>query len=84
MVTLYKGTTPVALKRLKDPEAFDEFANESAMMKALDHKNVVHYFGTFILEGNKYLVTEYLSLGSLHTLVQQRWKSLTTNDLLDM
>ena len=54
------------------------------MMKALDHKNVVHYFGTFISEGNKYLVTEYLSLGSLSTLIREKWSELTTNDLLDM
>jgi serine/threonine protein kinase len=69
---------------LKDSGAFDEFANESAMLKALDHKNLVHYFGTYILDGNKYIVTEYLSLGSLHTLIRHRWSILTQKDLFDM
>jgi serine/threonine protein kinase len=54
------------------------------MLKALDHKNLVHYFGTFIFEESKYIVTEYLSLGSLHSLVKERWTILTEKDKLDM
>jgi serine/threonine protein kinase len=69
---------------LKNSDAFDEFTNESNVLRNLANKNIVHYYGTYISkEGNRYLVTEFLSLGSVLQLFK-REDSFTMKDLLYM
>ena len=68
---IMKGTIPVAVKMLKNAEAFEDFTNESKVLSSLVHNNVVHYYGTHVSkEGNRYIVTEYMSGGSLMTLLK--------------
>ena len=79
-----KGTIPVALKMLKNIDAFDEFTNESNTLRSLVHKNIVHYYGTHVsTEGLRYIVTEFMSCGSLGQLFKKE-SNFTIKELLQM
>ncbi len=79
------GTTDVALKELKDPQMLKEFSQEVAILKNLNHPNIVKYYGIYVTsEGSRYIVMEYVSKGSLRSLVIEKKKDLRERDLLRM
>ncbi|KAA8539185.1 hypothetical protein F0562_025877 [Nyssa sinensis] len=51
-------------------ERFEEFLREVAIMKHLRHPNIVLFMGAVTQPPNLSIVTEYLSRGSLHKLLQ--------------
>jgi serine/threonine protein kinase len=69
---VYKGTwnrTPVALKKLKQDQMQD-FVHELVTLKNLRHPNIVAFLGIYTSKSqDKYIVTEYLFLGSATHLV---------------
>jgi len=64
------GTTPVALKTLLVEEKQAFLAEVKTLMK-LRHPNVVQYLGMFTHEGKDFIVTEYLSHGSVKSLLEK-------------
>jgi len=51
----------------------------------LSHRNIVQLFGTFTsMKGERFIVTEYLSLGSLDQLLQSKGNTITLQDLVSM
>lgn len=69
---IWNNETPVALKKLKNEGHFEEFSKEARTLSGLSHPNVVQLLGLYIdpTKGEKYIVTEYLSKGSLHDLLR--------------
>jgi serine/threonine protein kinase len=65
-----------------------EFEREAQTISKLNHPNIVHYLGLYVdttPEGQqeKYIVTEYMALGSLDNLLRNN-KSITTAEYLSM
>lgn len=53
--------------------------------RSLRHPNIVQFLGIFTsIEGERYIVTEFLSKGSLDQLLQNERKDLDVIDLLGM
>lgn len=74
---VYKGTwqgAAVALKTLQDKSA--DLLNEVTLLKKLRHPNILCYFGTYSADGKLFLVTEFMSLGSLDTFLRQHKQPL--------
>ncbi len=62
----------VALKSLHSDQ-LNEFVAEAKMLRKLKHPNVVAFFGIYEEEEKRYMVTEFLSFGSvLHLLRKER------------
>lgn len=75
----------MALKKLKDVAAFEEFTSEAAMLEQLDHRHVVHFYGVHISPTEeKYIVTEFMSQGSLMDLVKNCSDEISTGELVRM
>ena len=81
-----KGSIPVALKRLKNIEAYHEFVKEQEILQSLQHKNIVHFYGTYYdpKMKDRYLVMEFLSKGSVQSLLQDQNNKLSFIDLVSM
>ncbi|XP_076335508.1 tyrosine-protein kinase Src64B isoform X2 [Tachypleus tridentatus] len=83
---LWKGTTDVAIKTLKtgtmDPAAF---LQEAAIMKKFRHEKLVSLYAVCSKEEPIYIVTEYMSNGSLlEYLRNKEGKDLKLPALIDM
>ena len=64
----------VAIKSIKSLEMtneVDEFDKEAAILSRLHHLNIVQFYGVAITRQNKYMVTEYLTKGSLDQVIYQ-------------
>ena len=82
---IWQGTTNVALKKFKQDTRVEDFAREAAILKALHHPNIVQFLGLHTsAEGQHYIVTEFLSQGSLSSLLQEAKTKLSQSDLLAM
>jgi len=85
---VYRGLwlgTQVALKKLKDNEQYEEFKSEATVLKSLRHPNIVQFFGIHVSsDDDYYLVTEYLSEGSLDNLLRNQKDDIFLLDLLSM
>ncbi len=92
-----QGVTPVALKKLKNEEHVREFEKEAGILqfvddffsylifRSLSNYNIVQFFGIYRDAQDKYIVTEYLSKGSLTDLFSSDERtSVTLVDLLSM
>jgi len=53
------------------------------VLQTLSHRNIVQYFGIY-KESEIYIVTEYLSLGSLNNLLQMNKDIIEINELISM
>ncbi|GLV37727.1 C-terminal Src kinase [Carabus blaptoides fortunei] len=63
----------VAVKMLKDSgEAMQKFLEEAQLMKSLKHENLVNLLGVVYNNKHIYLVTEYMSKGSLVDYLRSR------------
>jgi len=82
---VYKGLwqgREVALKTVKGEDQLS-LMDEANVLKQLRHPNIVNYLGLFIdREGEKYIVMEYVPLGSLDKFVGR--KEVTLSDLVNM
>jgi len=77
--------TKVALKKLKNNDAFEEFIKEAGTLSQVIHPNCVQFLGIFTSDTNEqYIVVEYLPKGGLRTLLQERRDKLNIIDLLNM
>ena len=76
MGTVYHGidrqtNTPVAIKLLRqdmmnrDPDMVDRFIREGEALRQLNHPNIVKMLDAIEIEGQRYLVMEYVTGGSL-------------------
>jgi len=80
----WNGNTDVALKKLKSTEEMQSFFREATALLLLRHPNIVQFIGVFTDRDNsKYIVTEFLSLGSLDILLRKN-KTFPLEVLLDM
>lgn len=65
----------VAIKAVKafdlSEEDSDEFDKEAAVLSRLRHFNVVQFYGVTVTKQSKYMITEYLSKGSLDRIIYQ-------------
>eukprot|EP01119_Soliformovum_irregulare_P004949 TRINITY_DN1616_c0_g1_i4.p1 TRINITY_DN1616_c0_g1~~TRINITY_DN1616_c0_g1_i4.p1 ORF type:complete len:1417 (+),score=326.72 TRINITY_DN1616_c0_g1_i4:457-4251(+) len=68
--------THVALKSLHDIDGFKEFMKESELLKSFNHPNVVRFYGTTVIDGTPWIVTEYCDKGSLKDYVTQHSPTL--------
>jgi len=79
------GETKIAMKSLKDPQQAKEFEKECAILSKLRHPNVVSFFGIHTNEkGEKFMIMEFVSKGSLDHILKNEEETLTVQDLLDM
>ncbi|XP_031737776.1 serine/threonine-protein kinase STY17 isoform X1 [Cucumis sativus] len=86
---LYKGTfygQDVAIKLLKNENLNEtvrrEFVQEIHIMRKLRHKNVVQFIGASTRPPSLFIVTEYMSGGSLHDFLHQQKGVLSFPSLL--
>eukprot|EP01119_Soliformovum_irregulare_P003488 TRINITY_DN1406_c0_g2_i2.p2 TRINITY_DN1406_c0_g2~~TRINITY_DN1406_c0_g2_i2.p2 ORF type:complete len:342 (-),score=110.26 TRINITY_DN1406_c0_g2_i2:35-1060(-) len=71
---VYLGTwsgNQVALKKMVDHDS-EEFLNEVATLSRVKHVNIVQYYGICIEDGVQWIVMEYMSGGSLHSLLLRK------------
>eukprot|EP01119_Soliformovum_irregulare_P009060 TRINITY_DN2217_c0_g2_i4.p1 TRINITY_DN2217_c0_g2~~TRINITY_DN2217_c0_g2_i4.p1 ORF type:complete len:638 (+),score=144.19 TRINITY_DN2217_c0_g2_i4:13-1926(+) len=81
---VYLGTwsgNQVALKKMQ-VDNIDDFISEASTLTRVTHPNIVQYFGTCVVGECQYLVMEYLSGKSLHSLASA--KNLDLQQLLDL
>jgi len=79
------GQTKVALKSVKEQECDSQFLNEFNLLVKLKHPNIVSCFGIHkSLSGKMFMVMEYVSLGSLDSILRQKEEELKENDLRNM
>jgi len=80
------GSTPVALKKLKDDEDMKEFEKEFYLLTKINHPNVVRCLGLFQDGKDRYMVLEYLSKGSLLDFLKKpdMKKKLQVADFISM
>eukprot|EP01118_Nematostelium_gracile_P013917 TRINITY_DN531_c0_g1_i1.p1 TRINITY_DN531_c0_g1~~TRINITY_DN531_c0_g1_i1.p1 ORF type:complete len:397 (-),score=127.51 TRINITY_DN531_c0_g1_i1:45-1235(-) len=78
--------TPVALKKLTQAEAFDEFAKEAALLAKLGHPNIVRFLGLFTSPetGERFIVTDFMSGGSLTSYLTRIGDTLSLEKRLSM
>ena len=96
---VWQGTTFVAAKKLKKDEMLETFMAEAELLQKLAHPHIVQvsnlrntsfsYFSQFLglyteINQVKYLITEFMSKGSLKTLLQEDSDKLTLSHLLYM
>lgn len=68
---IWNDETPVALKKLKEESHFEEFMKEANTLSTLSHPNIVQLLGLYVSPSEeKYIVTEFLSKGSLFDLLR--------------
>lgn len=74
---LWRGVTPVALKKLKDERQLQEFTKEAEIFKLkkinkkcvdfffrqVRNRNIVQFFGLYESKGQPYMVTEFMRRG---------------------
>lgn len=64
---VWNGTTQIALKKVTQ----NDDISEMNILKSLKHPNVVQFFGLYQEEGVNYIVTEYMTHGSLETYIRR-------------
>lgn len=72
----YRGKD-VAVKVLKDDSALSSMLTEASVMTTLKHKNLVQLLGV-VLDTPTYIVTEYMSKGSLVDFLRTRGHTVIT------
>lgn len=80
---MWQGTI-VALKKLKSPEAMNEFVREASILSTLNHPYVVHFYGIGVVDGEQYMVCEYMIDGALNHFLMKNKASLTIPHLIDI
>ncbi|XP_073841385.1 C-terminal Src kinase isoform X2 [Musca autumnalis] len=68
----------VAVKMLKDEGAVQKFLTEASVMTTLEHENLVKFIGLVFTSKHIYLVTEYMSKGSLVDYLRSRGRQHIT------
>ncbi|XP_055375144.1 tyrosine-protein kinase CSK [Condylostylus longicornis] len=68
----------VAVKMLKDDGAAQKFLAEASVMTTLEHENLVKFIGLVFTTKHIYLVTEYMSKGSLVDYLRSRGRQHIT------
>jgi len=76
--------TPIAAKKLKNQDEFEDFIKETQMLFKLKHPNLIQFLGIFIdSNGDKYIITDYMNQGSLLDVLKKE-KNLPLQKLLQM
>jgi serine/threonine protein kinase len=77
----YWRGTPVAVKVFKDQniheDANKDFNREIDTMNKLRHPNIVNFIGAVTTDGKRCLVTEFMEMGSLQGLIENRMNELS-------
>lgn len=63
----------IVVKRINieiNADSADAAKNEVAILKSLNHPNIIQYFDSFSKNGTLYIVMEYASKGTLFELIQ--------------
>lgn len=75
---VYKGSlfgTPVCVKVVPvdehNPDDIKQVEREIAALKTLNHSNLVQFFGLFSLNNEMYIVTEYISGGTVRKFIEK-------------
>lgn len=74
----YLRNEKVAVKMLKDDGAAQKFLAEASVMTTLEHENLVRFIGLVFTNKHIYLVTEYMSKGSLVDYLRSRGRQHIT------
>jgi len=82
---VYRGEwsgVSVALKKLRNEDDLNTFENEANILQQCRHPCITQYLGIYTNSGVKYIVTEYLSHGSLDVLLRKENTRISHDDLL--
>jgi len=82
---VYRGEwsgVSIALKMLKSRDDLNTFENEANLLQQCRHPCITQYLGIYTNSGVKYIVTEYLSHGSLDVLLRAEKTNISHLDLL--
>eukprot|EP01119_Soliformovum_irregulare_P002202 TRINITY_DN1246_c0_g2_i1.p1 TRINITY_DN1246_c0_g2~~TRINITY_DN1246_c0_g2_i1.p1 ORF type:complete len:844 (+),score=234.65 TRINITY_DN1246_c0_g2_i1:364-2532(+) len=80
---IWEKTTPVALKKLRADDCKQDFDREMKFLSNFAHRNIVQFLGIFVENSNRYIVTEFLELGSLDNFLYGN-SQLEARQLLSM
>ncbi len=85
---MYKGQwkkSDVAMKNVKDGMVNQTaLAKEASILSKLQHPNIVRFFGLCKIEGQLWMVLEFVPDGSLQHLLETQPDEFTLEDLLKM
>lgn len=65
-------------------ESNTNIESEVKILKSLKHPNIVEFIGLKKLNGEKYIIMEYMNGGNLLAYVRSHDESLKENELMDM
>jgi serine/threonine protein kinase len=68
---IWNKSIDVALKKLTNQQAMKDFTREAALLEVFQHPNIVQYLGVFQENSSEFIVTEYMSVGELSSLLQK-------------
>jgi fyn-related kinase len=83
---IWNSDTPVTVKTLKSNQnmTISEFMQLANLMKKLQHRQVVHFYGLCSKEEPIFIITELLEHGSLLEYLRGKGRSLKLAQLIDM
>ena len=82
---IWNGTTEVAVKELKPGIiSANEFSREAALIKQLEHPNLIQLYAVCTQEEPIYIITESMKHGSLLEYLRGDGRSLKLPQLIDM
>lgn len=82
---LWNGTTPVAVKTLKQGSmSSDDFLKEAAIMKKLRHPKLIQLYAVCTDQSPFYIVVELMKHGSLLDYLHDKGRALKLPQLVDM
>jgi len=85
---VYRGfwnkSIPVALKTIRASSPLLELEKEADILRALDHPNIVHFFGICMMNDQIFLVTEMMDEGSLDRFFIKKKDLITIPNLIQM
>jgi len=80
---VWMGSTEIAAKKMNGDHG-EELEKEATMLQSLKHPNIVLFLGIFTESTTKYIITEYLPMGSLDKFLQLKGKDVNLAGLISM
>jgi calcium-dependent protein kinase len=71
-MSLTEYSKSLCITKVKSADMTEEIYREAKMLKGLDHKNIVHLEGAYVVKDEIIMIMEYCEGGELSQLVEQR------------